>query len=160
MKLEGSCHCGAVRFALESHTPYPFNLCYCSICRKTTGAGGFAINIMGDAKTLAVKGNQHLAVYRARIDGQHGAAAFLQALRQPSLARRPIVAALGLPARGRDQHQAAGGTRARTFDAGVQSALGASAQAQLQGPALQGISPRIDRGLAQEARALASVKRN
>ncbi|MFP8875741.1 MAG: GFA family protein, partial [Myxococcota bacterium] len=35
MRLEGSCHCGALRFELESQHPYPFNLCYCSICRKT-----------------------------------------------------------------------------------------------------------------------------
>jgi hypothetical protein len=27
MKLEGSCHCGAVRFAVEAPHPYPFNLC-------------------------------------------------------------------------------------------------------------------------------------
>ena len=35
MKLEGSCHCGAVRFSVESHEPVPFMRCYCSICRKT-----------------------------------------------------------------------------------------------------------------------------
>ncbi|MCW5771190.1 MAG: GFA family protein [Rhodospirillaceae bacterium] len=69
MKLEGSCHCGAVRFSVESHTPYPFNLCYCSICRKTTGGGGYAINIMGDAATLKVKGKANLSVYRARMNG-------------------------------------------------------------------------------------------
>ena len=69
MKLEGSCHCRAVRFSLESHTPYPFNLCYCSICRKTTGAGGYAINIMGDATTLKVRGRRNLAYYRARMNG-------------------------------------------------------------------------------------------
>ena len=45
MKLEGSCHCGAVRFTVEAPHPYPFNLCYCSICRKTAGGGGFAINL-------------------------------------------------------------------------------------------------------------------
>ena len=45
MHLEGSCHCGAVRFSVEAPHPYPFNLCYCSICRKTAGAGGFAINL-------------------------------------------------------------------------------------------------------------------
>jgi hypothetical protein len=39
MLLEGSCHCGAVHFSVESEHPYPFNLCYCSICRKTAGAG-------------------------------------------------------------------------------------------------------------------------
>jgi hypothetical protein len=33
MLLKGSCHCGAVHFSVESEHPYPFNLCYCSICR-------------------------------------------------------------------------------------------------------------------------------
>ncbi len=69
MKLEGSCHCRAVRFSVESHTPYPFNLCYCSICRKTTGGGGYAINLMGEAKSLKVTGRKHLAHYRARMNG-------------------------------------------------------------------------------------------
>ena len=69
MKLEGSCHCRAVRFTVESHTPYPFNLCYCSICRKTTGGGGYAINLMGEAKSLKVTGRKHLAYYRARMNG-------------------------------------------------------------------------------------------
>ena len=45
MRLEGSCHCGAVRFTVEAPHPYPFSLCYCSICRKTAGAGGHAINL-------------------------------------------------------------------------------------------------------------------
>jgi len=39
MKLEGSCHCGAVRFSLLSATPYPYQRCYRSICRKTHGGG-------------------------------------------------------------------------------------------------------------------------
>ena len=67
MKLEGSCHCGAVRFRVESHTPYPFMRCYCSICRKTAGGGGYAINIMGDTPTLKVRGEKNVAVYRARL---------------------------------------------------------------------------------------------
>ena len=67
MQLEGSCHCGAVRFRVESHTPYPYMRCYCSICRKTQGGGGYAINIMGEAPTLRVRGAKHLSVYRARI---------------------------------------------------------------------------------------------
>jgi len=67
MQLEGSCHCAAVRFRVESHTPYPYMRCYCSICRKTQGGGGYAINIMGEAATLAVRGAKHVAVYRARI---------------------------------------------------------------------------------------------
>jgi len=70
MKLEGSCHCGAVRFSVVSHTPYPFLRCYCSICRKTAGGGGYAINIMGDAGTLKVRGRGSVAIYRARVDGR------------------------------------------------------------------------------------------
>jgi hypothetical protein len=72
IKLEGSCHCRAVRFSVMSHTPYPYQLCYCSICRKTQGGGGFAINIMGNAETLKIKGRRALAVYRAKIDNGTG----------------------------------------------------------------------------------------
>ena len=68
MLLEGSCHCDAVRFSVESHTPYPFMRCYCSICRKTAGGGGYAINIMGDASTVKVRGRKDVAVHRARLD--------------------------------------------------------------------------------------------
>ena len=67
MQLKGSCHCGQVTFRLESPHPYPFNLCYCSICLKTAGAGGFAINISGDYRTLEVEGESHLGVYRAMV---------------------------------------------------------------------------------------------
>jgi len=67
MKLEGSCHCRAVRFVLESPHPYPYNLCYCSICRKTAGGGGFAINISGDSNSMDIKGKESLKVYRAKI---------------------------------------------------------------------------------------------
>ena len=67
MKLEGSCHCGAVHFSVESHTPYPFMRCYCSICRKTAGGGGYAINIMGDADSLKVRGRKDVSGYRARL---------------------------------------------------------------------------------------------
>src|SRR5512132_4022379 len=66
MKLEGSCCCRAVKFTFASHTPYPFMRCYCSICRKTDGGGGYAINIMGKADTLRVQGQRHVRVYRAR----------------------------------------------------------------------------------------------
>lgn len=72
MMLDGSCHCGAVRFSVASHTPYPYQLCYCSICRKTGGGGGFAINIMGDAATLKVTGRRTLKIYRAGIDRGDG----------------------------------------------------------------------------------------
>ena len=67
MRLEGSCHCRAVRFGVESPHPHPFNLCYCSICRKTAGGGGFAINLSGDFETLEVEGREHIRVYHAKI---------------------------------------------------------------------------------------------
>jgi len=73
MKLEGSCHCGKVRFEVESPHPYPFNLCYCSACRKTAGSGGFAINLGGEAETLRVTGREHVRVYRpGHIDEHDG----------------------------------------------------------------------------------------
>jgi hypothetical protein len=49
MRLEGSCHCGRVRFRLHAEHPYPFNLCYCSICRKTAGGGSVYHAVMRDA---------------------------------------------------------------------------------------------------------------
>lgn len=72
MHLDGSCHCGAVRFSLEAPHPVPFNRCYCSICRKTAGAGGFAINIGGLADTLKVEGDEHIGVYRAVLRNDAG----------------------------------------------------------------------------------------
>lgn len=65
MHLEGSCHCGAVHFRLESTSPVPFMHCHCSICRKTAGSGGYAVNLGGDATTLKVRGAQHLGTYHA-----------------------------------------------------------------------------------------------
>ena len=50
MVLEGSCHCRAVQFSLQSKTPCPYMQCYCSICRKTAGGGGYAINLGGEAE--------------------------------------------------------------------------------------------------------------
>jgi len=67
MLLEGSCHCGAVRFSVESHTPQPYMRCYCSICRKTAGGGGYAINIMGDTATLKVEGEDDVSVYQVKM---------------------------------------------------------------------------------------------
>lgn len=67
MLLKGSCHCGAVRFQVRSRHPYPYQLCYCSICRKTQGGGGYAINLSGDAATLKVTGRKHLTIYRAKV---------------------------------------------------------------------------------------------
>ena len=65
MHLEGSCHCGAVRFSVEAPHPYPFNLCYCSICRKTAGSGGFAIQLGALNDTLKVEGEANVARFHA-----------------------------------------------------------------------------------------------
>ena len=43
-----------------------------TICRKTAGGGGFAINIMGIADSLAVKGKKALRIYRAEIRDDDG----------------------------------------------------------------------------------------
>jgi hypothetical protein len=69
MLLEGSCHCALVRFRLRSAQPYPYQRCYCSICRKTQGGGGYAINLSGDAATLRVTGKKHISIYHAKLRG-------------------------------------------------------------------------------------------
>ena len=75
MQLEGSCHCGAVRFTVSSSGPYPYQRCYCSICRKTQGGGGYSINLSGDAETMHVRGSANVSVYHAKLQepGQQAA---------------------------------------------------------------------------------------
>ncbi|KAI7866923.1 Mss4-like protein [Mucor mucedo] len=69
MELKGSCHCEKVSFKVLSHTPAPFMQCYCSICRKCQGGGGYAINIMGQYKTLEIlTGKEYLKGYQAMKD--------------------------------------------------------------------------------------------
>ena len=70
MRLEGACSCGAVQFSLESPTPVPFMHCYCSLCRKMSGGGGYAINLGGLADTLTVKGREAMRKFQAVIDGK------------------------------------------------------------------------------------------
>jgi hypothetical protein len=67
MQLEGSCQCGAVRFKVESHSPVPYQRCYCSICRKTQGGGGYTINLGADADSMQVEGREHITIYHAKI---------------------------------------------------------------------------------------------
>ena len=67
MRLKGSCHCGKVKFSVESAEPVPFMRCYCSICRKTAGAGGYAINLGAVARSMKVTGKRYLGIYRARL---------------------------------------------------------------------------------------------
>ena len=114
MKLEGSCHCRAVKFTVTSHTPYPYMRCYCSICRKTAGGGGFAINIMGIGQVAV--GARHEA--RQRLSGAHsreerctghalaGPPALLREMRQRALGLGPAVGGVGLSVRVGDRHAA------------------------------------------------------
>ncbi|MBF6616932.1 GFA family protein [Pollutimonas thiosulfatoxidans] len=67
MQLEGSCHCAAVQFAVQSINPYPYQRCYCSICRKTQGGGGFSINLSADARSMKLTGGEHISIYHALI---------------------------------------------------------------------------------------------
>jgi len=68
MLLEGSCHCSAVRFTCDSKHPVPYQRCYCTICRKTGGGGGFMINIEADARSLKVVGVENTTVYQATVE--------------------------------------------------------------------------------------------
>lgn len=73
LTLSGSCRCGAVTFICESHTPQPYQRCYCSICRKTAGGGGYTINLGAETGTLKVA-DRHRAkrVFRAEIEQPDG----------------------------------------------------------------------------------------
>lgn len=68
LELAGSCRCQAVAFRVMSSTPVPYQRCYCRICRKTQGGGGYAINLGADNRTLEVDGREHLSVYRAETE--------------------------------------------------------------------------------------------
>ncbi len=67
MHLEGSCHCRKVRFTVDAAEPVPFMRCYCSICRKTAGTGGYAINLGAATHSMKVTGKRYLGIYRARL---------------------------------------------------------------------------------------------
>ena len=60
--LSGSCQCGGVEFTLQSHTPVPYQLCACSICRKVGGYGG-SVNLGGIAESLVVVKGKDLIKY-------------------------------------------------------------------------------------------------
>ncbi len=71
--LQGSCRCGAVKFTCDSHTPQPYQRCYCSICRKTAGGGGYAINLGANTETLKVEGRTYARrVFHAEIAREDG----------------------------------------------------------------------------------------
>ena len=81
MVLKGSCRCGGVTFEVESSGPVPYQLCYCSICRKTAGGGGYAVNLLADARSLKIGGEAKPAIYRAGIVDEDGRCEISQAER-------------------------------------------------------------------------------
>jgi hypothetical protein len=87
MHLEGSCHCGSVTFSVEAQSPVPFMRCYCSVCRKTAGAGGFAINLGAASQSMKVRGQRHLRIYRARMPAADGSPAHTSSARRYFCAR-------------------------------------------------------------------------
>lgn len=63
--LRGSCLCGAVRYELTEAPTWAHN-CYCSRCRKATGAG-FASNLFVSLDALRyTDGEQHLRSFKPR----------------------------------------------------------------------------------------------
>ena len=70
MRLEGSCHCQKIRFTVEAAQPVPFMRCYCSICRKTAGTGGYAINLGADTHSMRVVGKRYLRIYQATLQDE------------------------------------------------------------------------------------------
>ena len=55
MKLEGGCHCGAIRFAVEGEPKYAA-LCHCSDCRKASGAPMVAWAAFAEADFAVTQG--------------------------------------------------------------------------------------------------------
>jgi hypothetical protein len=82
MHLEASCHCGKIKFSVESAEPVPFMRCYCSICRKTAGAGGYAINLGAVARSMKVTGKRYLRIYRARLPNEGSSGTHLSTARR------------------------------------------------------------------------------
>ncbi|KAH9324476.1 hypothetical protein KI387_004654, partial [Taxus chinensis] len=50
-------------------------MCYCGVCRKTAGCGGYAINVAGEANTLIVSGEDNISVYQATIQNPEDSSA-------------------------------------------------------------------------------------
>ncbi|KAI0309750.1 Mss4-like protein [Amylostereum chailletii] len=67
IELKGSCHCGAVKYSVQSSTPVPYQLCCCSICRKVGGYAG-AVNLGADYETLKIEGEENITKYQAVKD--------------------------------------------------------------------------------------------
>ncbi len=145
MQLEGSCHCGGVRFSLNAPHAYPFNLCYRSICRKTAG-GGYAVNLGGETASLKVEGEENLSVYQAALGDGAKSPANRHFCRLCGSALWPLGSALAgaYPSLcfGRG-HRIAGSARAYASNGCFESALGAG-PGRAERPDFRALPQRID----------------
>ena len=57
MLLEGGCHCGAVRYAVQGE-PKHVSLCHCTDCRKASGAPVVAWAAFGDDAFNVTRGQE------------------------------------------------------------------------------------------------------
>jgi hypothetical protein len=74
MRLEGSCRCGAISFSVDSHTPYPYQRCYCSICPQERGWRRIRDQYNGPSRHSQSERQSALGVWNAPIDGHKGSA--------------------------------------------------------------------------------------
>ena len=168
MRLEGSCHCGAVKFSLDSHTPYPYMRCYCSICRKTAGGGGYAINIMGETKSLQAQGREERErLPRAHQDEKTGETEALRAragTSATSAAARsgswdPRWTRVGVPVRLGDRHATAQADRGGRDHARFRGAVGRDPERR-GAYAFRSVSRGRHRRLAPQAAARGALTRH
>ena len=74
MTLQGSCHCGAVRFE-AAHLPTELRDCNCSLCRRTGAIWGYyapsAVRVVHQEGALDgyVQGDRTLTTWRCRTCG-------------------------------------------------------------------------------------------
>jgi hypothetical protein len=66
--IEGSCCCGAVRFALSAH-PTTMGTCHCSRCRKL---GASTIVFVKRETPQWVQGKEHVALYQPEAPYKYG----------------------------------------------------------------------------------------
>ena len=156
MLLKGSCRCGAVGFEVESHTPAPFMLCYCSICRKQQGGGGYAINLGARFRDAEDQGQAPARRLPRRDRGRRAAALrgvdrraqLLQEMRLGAVALRSDLAGTGAPLRLGDRQRTAEAEGARPHHAEIQGVMGRARYPQGRQD-VRALSGGIDRRLAQ-----------
>lgn len=67
MTIEGGCHCGAIRYAIDG-TPFTGVICHCSDCRKAAGAPMVAWSMYPEAAFTVTAGVPK--VYRSSADAR------------------------------------------------------------------------------------------